>query len=383
MIKRDLTPTDALAGYLVRWETAHLSCEPAQRPTAEHGIRAAYAAAGFPTPRIVWCRSPIEIAQEIAAAKLPHAIGRNVKTDVFDEVKRRVEVLVEVFCKETLTAAAELPNANSSNAAVADYNRFLSVCSGMSEIVDAAATECLSQFSVRTRHALMRLRGAPRLLPRYKFAEAAAGPLDLATLGVFEYLYEVAQWEELIAPLRGWWAIAKSAGWVVPHEHVCWISERPDWLRHDAKGHLHCVDGPALRYPDGWSTYCWKGVRVDPSYLEDPEQITLSTIDAIIDPVERNCLIDIMTPERFIQCGGASRVCADETGVLWRRNWTHRGSTIGRWAAVEVMNATPEPDGSHRHYFLRVPSRVRTPREAVAWTYGLTPERYAGLELRT
>ena len=210
MIKRDLTPTDALAGYLVRWETAHLSCEPAQRPTAEHGIRAAYAAAGFPTPRIVWCRSPIEIAQEIAAAKLPHAIGRNVKTDVFDEVKRRVEVLVEVFCKETLTAAAELPNANSSNAAVADYNRFLSVCSGMSEIVDAAATECLSQFSVRTRHALMRLRGAPRLLPRYKFAEAAAGPLDLATLGVFEYLYEVAQWEELIAPLRGWWAIAKS-----------------------------------------------------------------------------------------------------------------------------------------------------------------------------
>ena len=162
---------------------------------------------------------------------------------------------------------------------------------------------------------------------------------------------------------------------------MCWISERSERLRYDAKGRLHCVDGPALRYPDGWSAYCWKGVRVDPAYLEQPEQITVSTIDAIMDPVERNCLIDIMKPEQFIQCGGAARVCEDETGVLWRRSWT--GSIIGSWAAVEVMNATAEADGSHRHYFLRVPARMRTAREAVAWTYGLTPEQYAGLELRT
>ena len=90
-----------------------------------------------------------------------------------------------------------------------------------------------------------------------------------------------------------------------------------------------------------------------------------------------------MTPERFIQCGGAARVCEDETGILWRKNWTYRGSIVGSWAAVEVMNATAEADGSHRHYFLRVPARVSTAREAVAWTYGLTPEKYAVLELRT
>jgi hypothetical protein len=281
-----------------------------------------------------------------------------------------------------LTAAAELPKTNSINAAAADYNRFLGVCNAMSKIVDAAATEFLSRFRVRARHAVMRLRGAPRLLPRFKFAEVAVGPQDL-NLGVFEYLYEVAKWEELIAPLRGWWTIAKCAGWLVPHERVCWISERPDRLRYDAKGRLHCVDGPALRYPDGWSAYCWKGVQVHPSHLEDPEQISLSTIDAIIDPAERNCMIDIMTPERFIKSGGATRICEDETGILWRRNWSYLGSTVGSWAAVEVTNATAEPDGSRRHYFLRVPWRISTAREAVAWTYGLTPEQYAGLELRT
>jgi hypothetical protein len=57
--------------------------------------------------------------------------------------------------------------------------------------------------------------------------------------------------------------------------------------------------------------------------------------------------------------------------------------TIGSWTAVKVTNGTTEPDGSCKRYFLRVPSAMRTAREGVAWTYGLTPEQYAGLELRT
>jgi len=41
-----------------------------------------------------------------------------------------------------------------------------------------------------------------------------------------------------------------------------------------------------------------------------------------------------------------------------------------------VVNGTPDPDGSHRRYFLRVPPNVRTAHEAVAWTYGLTAREY-------
>jgi hypothetical protein len=38
---------------------------------------------------------------------------------------------------------------------------------------------------------------------------------------------------------------------------------------------------------------------------------------------------------------------------------------------VEVVNSTPEPDGSRKTYFLRVPPTIETAREAVAWTFGL------------
>jgi hypothetical protein len=41
-----------------------------------------------------------------------------------------------------------------------------------------------------------------------------------------------------------------------------------------------------------------------------------------------------------------------------------------------VINGTPEPDGTLKHYFLQVPANMRSPREAVAWTYGLPEQRY-------
>ena len=43
---------------------------------------------------------------------------------------------------------------------------------------------------------------------------------------------------------------------------------------------------------------------------------------------------------------------------------------------VEVENSTPEPDGSRRTYFLRVPPATRTAREAVAWTFSMTADAY-------
>jgi hypothetical protein len=86
-----------------------------------------------------------------------------------------------------------------------------------------------------------------------------------------------------------------------------------------------------------------------------------------------------MTPERYVKLGGAVRVAEDETGILWRKIWL----SYDAWAAVEVINATPEADGTHKHYFLQVPPEMRTAREAVAWTYGLTPRAYSHLAVRT
>jgi hypothetical protein len=378
-------PFDDLRDYLDGWARVRMSCEPADCAAAEDGIRLAYTAAGLAPPhRIVWCGGPMEIAQRLAAAvSAVDLAGANMKAQVFDDVRDKVGTLAEIFWKEVVVAALEFGHQGTIRTAVSEHNRCKDVSRAVNRVVLKAVDAYLSRFSVRARHVALRLRGLPRLLPRASFEEVAIGPDQFASLGVYEYLHDVLPWRELTRPMQGLWQIARNAGWAVPHERVCWVSERPKLLRTDASARLHCPDGPALQYPDGWSFYAWKGVEVPAWVIEHPERITPDTISDQIDPVLRNCMIDIMMPERFVRSGGATRVSKDDTGTLWRTHWIYRGVTIGSWAAVEVVNGTVKADGSHKHYFLRVPSRMATPREAVAWTYGLSPERYAELEVRT
>ena len=56
----------------------------------------------------------------------------------------------------------------------------------------------------------------------------------------------------------------------------------------------------------------------------------------------------------------------DDFGKLWR---TELSVDRERLTVVEVVNSTPDPDGSYRRYFLRVPPAVSTAREAVAWSF--------------
>jgi hypothetical protein len=76
--------------------------------------------------------------------------------------------------------------------------------------------------------------------------------------------------------------------------------------------------------------------------------------------------------EAFLEAGGAELVAQDDFGCLWRTAFQVDGE---HYTAVEVVNATPEADGSYRRYFLRVPPTTRTARAAVAWTFGFDKPR--------
>jgi hypothetical protein len=382
----DVAPMDALEQHLLRWAALRSSCAATDRKTAEAGIRLAYQAAGLAPPaRIIWCGGPIEIARLLGSATAGDQIGANVKAQIFDTPRQRVGMFAEIFWKEIIVTAGELASKRIViNSARNSLERATQTSRAINRAVRDATSEILFRLPVRARHAIQRWRGLPRMLPASgNFSDIAIGPDELASLGIYEYLRDVVGWQEQTEPLRGLWAIAKSASWFVPHQHVCWIAERPDTLLTDARGRLHCADGPALRYRDGWSAHAWKGVQVPAWMIEHPEWITPFKISDTFEPVLRNTMIDIMTPERFIATGVVACVSKDDTGVLWRKFWGHRGVTIGSWTAVEVVNGTPEADGSHKRYILRVPSEVRTAQEAVAWTYGLSAKQYSALGLRT
>ena len=83
-------------------------------------------------------------------------------------------------------------------------------------------------------------------------------------------------------------------------------------------------------------------------------------------------MLEIYGFDRYLAEIGAQPVHRDETGVLWRIEMPGDEAVV----MVEVVNSTPEPDGTSRTYHLRVPPGTRTAREGVAWGFGLTEGDY-------
>lgn len=366
-----LTPEQnkALGRYRARWSAIRRSTEPADHDAAEEGARLAYRAAGLAPPaRFVWCGSPLKLSRRTQA--ISRDDGPNVRWALIDRVRRTVTTQVRKRLSRRLLADME----KAINPA---------------DALTASVTEAVVQAAERERLPLLTRvrRGEPlsltcvllALTGREGFRQAAAGPDDLSWLSTFEFLRGVLALRTETEPLLGLWQLAGNAGWMQPHARTCWLCDRPELLCVDVNDRLHHPTGPALRFRDGFSAFAWRGVELPRALIEHPERITLAAIDAQTHVQIRRCMIEIMTPRRYVAEGGAKRIAEDETGILWRRTWLAHDA----WAAVEVINATPEADGSRKHYFLQVPPNLQTAREAVAWTYGMAPEAYDRLVVRT
>jgi len=359
----------ALGSYRARWAAIRRCTKPADRGAAEEGVRLAYRAAGLKPPaRLVWCEGPVALSN--LALRPSRADGPNVKPKVVDRLRRQGAAQVEGRIHARVRALVE--------SMVKPTDEL--VASAAETVIQGAAHENASLLDHFRRSQPLSLSvGLRVLLGQQGFRYNAAGQHDLSWLGAYDFFRNVLDLREETAPLLGLLQTATNLGWLQPHEHTCWLAERPDVLRGDPSDRLHSARGPALRFPDGWSVWAWKGVEVPSWIIEQPEQITLTSIDGESNVQVRRCMIDVMTPQRYVALGGAARVAEDETGILWRKTWFGYDA----WTAVEVINATPEPDGTRKHFFLQVPANLQTAREAVAWTYGMRAEAYAQLVFRT
>jgi hypothetical protein len=191
--------------------------------------------------------------------------------------------------------------------------------------------------------------------------------------------------------------LAKSCGWVWWHENVLAISDRPNVLRRDDQGRLHCDDGPAIAYRDGWAIHAVHGVIVPAEIIDQPSSITTQRIAEERNAEVRRVMVERYGASRYLLDSGASIAQRDQVGILYRKEMPDDEPIV----MVRVLNSTPEPDGvmsrdeaiaifgdaarsaalatsdsRWKEYMLRVPPDVRTAREAVAWTFGLAADEY-------
>lgn len=360
-----------LAEHKERWARLRRSTAPVDRQSAEEGVALAYAAAGYPRPpRIVWGGGPIDIARRWSRTPRGERTGGNLRSALIDRLRREVDGKIRERVNPELMACV-LAACRSPVEDTIDETVRLAVVRGANAMRPSLPT-------------LVRLLPQPQALRVAfdswgTFEAGGSGQHDFEWLCAAMVFREVFDLREETAPLAGLFKIAANAGWILPHEHVCWLAERHHVLRHDDLGRLHCTDGPALAFHDGWSAHAWKGIPLPRALIEQACRITVASIEDQQNVHIRRCMIEIITPERYIAEGAASRSVSDDCGTLWYKYWPDGDA----WAVVEVVNGTPEPDGHFKHYYLQVPPNCRSAREAVAWTYGMSEQQYSRLAVRS
>ncbi|MFJ5734402.1 DUF6745 domain-containing protein [Streptomyces microflavus] len=322
------------------WRDVAAATGAADRAAAEEGVRRAYRTAGLAEPeQIVWAPSPraaVEAVEKLADA------GRSV----------REEVRTRPWAEERRRMYDELGPAG--------WSALWSATGAQLWETTAALAERIRSGVVADLAARPEDEGAVRLV----LLDAVLGQHDAAWLAAFEGRGD---------RLTGLAEVARNAGWWWPYERAVVISERPEVLHRDEAGRLDHGEGAALAYGDGFALYAWRGMPVPAAFLAELAALTPQRIREEENAELRRVMLEYYGYDRYLTESGAEPVHRDETGILWRIALDGDEEVV----MVEVVNSTPEPDGTHRTYWLRVPPATRTAKDGVAWTFGLEGAAYA------
>lgn len=159
---------------------------------------------------------------------------------------------------------------------------------------------------------------------------------------------------------------------ICPFAEIVFVAKPPQSCELDEEFRLHSLSGPALQYEDGYRLYSIHGVSVHDRTVLAPETLTVSEIESEINLEMRRVMMDQFGIARYLEEANAEILHEDQYGTLFRRRMAGDEPLV----MVRVINSTPEPDGSFKHYFLRVPPFMRTAKEAVAWTFDFEADQY-------
>jgi len=331
------------------WIANAMSTKPmddAEREIVRENVVRLYAAAGFPAPRVVFVASPFAARYVAGAAawiwycrEHPELAGGAADT-----------VSVTAPIPAALGAAATDPTADNTDPTADNrWYRDGNYAQAVLEIAGVGGLQCANKA----------------------WFDQGGNQWSgwVAYLSFFRYVcgldLDYSKWD----PYE---KLAIHSGRRFVHEKFCVVSDRPTVLKVDDRNRPHCEDGPFCAWSDGTCLYSIHGVRVPGWVVEHPELITPALIDAEANAEVRRVMVDRYGMARYIKDGKSTLVHEDARGKLWRREQAGDEPIC----MVEVVNSTPEPDGTYKHYLLGVPPDIQTASEAVAWLNYETHDGY-------
>jgi len=206
-------------------------------------------------------------------------------------------------------------------------------------------------------------------------SEMFYGNHDANWLGFYQYFRDVLNIEEC-HKLDGLIDLASHCGWLSAYEDVVVFQDRPEYIKFDEVERLHCEDGPAIRYRDGYSIYSWHGTRIPEEWITKKAELAAVTALTWENVEQRRCACEILGWARVLRELDATVIDADEDPMIGTLVEVQLPDFDDREKFLKVVCATG------REFAMPVPPEMTTALEANAWTYDLKPGEY-NIEVRT
>jgi hypothetical protein len=160
------------------------------------------------------------------------------------------------------------------------------------------------------------------------------------------------------------------------------ICERPKYIKRDDFYRLHCADGPATLWKDGYAQYFWHGVSVPQKLIEAPEEITKDELIKETNAEVRRAMMERLGTGRFFQLLDVVEVDRDRVGVgEYAKEYTlYRTREIDPVAGEYIQFVNVICHSTEREYMLCVPPNIKDVWSGVAWTFAKTKEEYTPLK---
>ena len=283
--------------YVEKWIKIGLCTEPADREKAENAINGLYRLAKLKEPKIIWLPCPISAAlSSVVYVSIANSKSFPVRSAVGSAVYSAVDSAVS---------------------------------SALGSAVDSAVRSAVERAS-------------------YAYFGAS---LWASYPAWADYFNEVLS----IDIDRNYLDLCESSGFYWILNDVCFASERPREINLDDNGRLHNENGNSISYPSNWGLYHWHGVQVPEGVILSPELITIDQIKSERNSEVRRIMIERMGYDKYIKESNLILIdeCSDDHEIIGLRT-ARLFKGDDDLFLLDMLNSTPEPDGSVKRYVLSI-----------------------------
>lgn len=217
---------------------------------------------------------------------------------------------------------------------------------------------------------------AKKLLGTRSVTESCVyGSHEAAWLSFYDYMQNVLG-IDFDGKLDGLWSVAKTCGWVSCYDTLAIVQDRPLHIKMDEDNRLHCENGPAILYDDGFAVYAWHGVRIPGEWIMDKSSLTAQKALTWENMEQRRAACEILGWVHILNALNAKVIDTDpdpQIGTLVEVDIPE----IGKERFIRVLC------GTGREFAIPVPPDMQTALDANAWTYDIDPGLLKTLEVRT